>query len=263
MKNYFIIIILVTLFCNHHGFAQQGAFIHKTYPNEWIHHNGWANTYYDVNNDSVPDFVMHHELGYGGILEGRYHTMDNWDCCSFSTYQWLSSNNYYEDISLPLNSDILNWGYNLHPENNGIDTVSYKTGLRYYDEENYYYGWLRAFSTWDASINTESFIVTETCFCTIPNFPLKWGQTTLNDVDENDMNAFATVHPNPTNGLVSITGQDLKTAEVFNALGQRMATAKGNDEQMTIDLNGLPAGVYFVNVTDKEGRMCVRKIVKE
>ena len=77
------------------------------------------------------------------------------------------------------------------------------------------------------------------------------------------MNAFATVHPNPTNGLVSITGQDLKTAEVFNALGQRMATAKGNDEQMTIDLNGLPAGVYFVNVTDKEGRMCVRKIVKE
>ena len=83
------------------------------------------------------------------------------------------------------------------------------------------------------------------------------------DVEENTTNAFATLYPNPTNGLVTITGQELKSAEVFNAYGQRVATVQGDDEQMTIDLNGLPAGVYFVNVTDKDGRKCMRKVVKE
>ena len=71
------------------------------------------------------------------------------------------------------------------------------------------------------------------------------------------------VYPNPTNGLVTITGQELESAEVFNALGQRVATATGEGERLTVGLNGLPAGIYFVNVTDKDGRKCARKVVKE
>ena len=75
--------------------------------------------------------------------------------------------------------------------------------------------------------------------------------------------SFASLHPNPTNGLVAIAGENLKAAEAFNALGQRVATATGKGELLQIDLSGLPAGVYFVNVTDSEGRKCVRKVVKE
>ncbi len=66
-----------------------------------------------------------------------------------------------------------------------------------------------------------------------------------------------------TTGLVTITGQDLKFAEVFNAFGQQVATATGEGERLTVDLNGLTVGVYFVNITDKEGRKCVQKVVKE
>ena len=84
------------------------------------------------------------------------------------------------------------------------------------------------------------------------------------DVDEHPTEqAFATIYPNPTTGLVTITGKDLKQAEVLNMLGQQVATATGQGETLHIDIANLPTGVYFVLVTDEEGRKCVRKVVKE
>jgi hypothetical protein len=106
--------------------------------------------------------------------------------------------------------------------------------------------------------------VHEMAYCTIPNYPLLIGQTDFTlDVDENESKAFAFIYPNPTTGMVTIMGKDLKQAEVFNALGQQVATAKSEGERMTVDISALPAGVYFVNVTDGEGRECVKKVVKE
>ena len=101
-------------------------------------------------------------------------------------------------------------------------------------------------------------------YCTIPDYPLRVGQTSFewNNV-EDETTSFASVHPNPTDGLVTITGKDLKQAEVFNPLGQLVATSTGEGERLMVDLNGLPAGIYVVNVTDTEGRKCVRKVVKE
>ena len=71
------------------------------------------------------------------------------------------------------------------------------------------------------------------------------------------------VYPNPTTGIVTITGKDLKQAEVLNTLGQRVATATGEGERITIDISSLPTGIYFINITDTEGRKCVRKVVKK
>lgn len=80
---------------------------------------------------------------------------------------------------------------------------------------------------------------------------------------ENQEYVFSTLYPNPTDGFITIAGQGLKSAEVFNTLGQQVATATGEGERLNVDLNGLPAGVYFVTITDKDGRKCVRKVVKE
>jgi hypothetical protein len=58
-------------------------------------------------------------------------------------------------------------------------------------------------------------------------------------------------------------GQDLKTVEVFNTLGQQVSASGGKGERITLDISKLPAGIYFVNITDGEGRKCVKKVVKE
>jgi hypothetical protein len=40
-------------------------------------------------------------------------------------------------------------------------------------------------------------------------------------------------------------------------------SVQGEGNELRIDMAVLPAGVYFVNVTDGVGRRCVRKVVKE
>lgn len=82
------------------------------------------------------------------------------------------------------------------------------------------------------------------------------------DIDEKESMA-CTIHPNPTTGFITINGKDLKAAEVVNTLGQSVATAQGKGDQMTIDIANLPEGIYFVRITDEQGRKCVRKVVKE
>ena len=84
------------------------------------------------------------------------------------------------------------------------------------------------------------------------------------DVDENQTEkAFCEIHPNPAKSSFIITGKCLKQAEVVNMLGQHVAKAQGEGERLTVDISSLPAGIYFVNITDSEGRKCVRKVVKE
>lgn len=124
---------------------------------------------------------------------------------------------------------------------------------------------------WFESYNYVTFnpFVCHLCFdkyayCTIPDYPLMWGQTDLTGIEENgDSSAFAIVHPNPTTGIVTITGENLRQAKVVNTLGQKILSVQGKRDKLHIDMTALPAGIYFVTVTDEEGQKCVRKVVKE
>jgi hypothetical protein len=257
------------------AYAQQGEIIHVVFepnvttwtagsgPNSWIlidmDHDGikeWRFQAWDEGHQVVSVYL-------GPNIHPFGDTLGLWDNLRLCRYL-----NIGDTIS-----SWNNWG--IYPEYRlGIEetfgSFSHQiVCMRYQVEDGYCYGWI------DFSVEFyepapiygpfyADIVMHEMAYCTIPNYPLLIGQTDFTwDIEENAAKAFAFIHPNPTNDQVTITGKDLKQAEVFNALGQRVATAKGEGERITVDISALPAGVYMVNITDKNGRKCVRKVVKE
>ncbi|MBP5643652.1 MAG: T9SS type A sorting domain-containing protein [Bacteroidales bacterium] len=72
-----------------------------------------------------------------------------------------------------------------------------------------------------------------------------------------------TVHPNPTNGLVNITGDAISYIEVVNILGQSVLKKYCDSDNVTIDLSGQPAGLYLFEMIYSNGKKYVRKVVRE
>ena len=80
-------------------------------------------------------------------------------------------------------------------------------------------------------------------------------------VEEN--NSTFTIVPNPTDGAVVVSGVDMQEISVYNLVGQLVASQKVAAETVSIDLGGLPSGLYFVHVIDRNGSCCVRKLLKQ
>ena len=161
-----------------------------------------------------------------------------------------------------------NFAYYYFPNLNANGIYHETWGMHIVIDDKNYYGWYHGYGMEGIEQSGGPYLykiyIDKIAFCTIPDYPLCYGQTSLTDgIEENKATSFAILYPNPTNSQFTITGKDLKQAEVFNALGQCVAMVKGEGEQLTVDISNLPAGVYFVNITDGEGRKCVKKVVKE
>lgn len=135
-------------------------------------------------------------------------------------------------------------------------------GFRKEVNEQNYYAWVKihTYKTNDVTAHVE---VQEMAYCTIPDYPLRWGQTTYVGVQETELNSFADIHPNPTTDRIIIKGDNLLQAEVYDVLGQIVYTLKSEGVGMTCDLTGQPAGMYFISIIDKNGKHCLKKVVKQ
>ena len=99
-------------------------------------------------------------------------------------------------------------------------------------------------------------------YCTTPDYPLQWGETGLG-VGEDSEAAF-TLYLNPATGSVTLTGRQLAEARLYSVAGQLVAAQAGDgSESLTVDISGLPAGLYFVAAIGDDGTRRVRKLVKE
>ena len=104
-------------------------------------------------------------------------------------------------------------------------------------------------------------------YCTIPNYPLQWGQTNItNSVEENKEtidNAF-TVYPNPTNGVLFVETQhfaslpDHNEYRIANMMGQTLMQGYITDETQQINIENLPAGMYFISAGEQTVKFVVR-----
>ena len=131
-------------------------------------------------------------------------------------------------------------------------------GFRIQREDGYYYGWFKTYIL--ASYPELRYGFDRTAYCTIPNYPLVWGQTEFWDIEENEGEASSKLHPNPTTGIVRIEGEKASEVQVFNALGQLVKTVQNTNE---VSLEGLPQGVYLLRVTLEDGKTFSDKVVKE
>ena len=266
MKKY--IIILLAMMTIMGANAQEGEIIYTDFEPDLLkvfnyHDEGIEVFWTDMDNDSVYDFL------FMALTDHHHPTADICMCMTAPGQNgfWRKAGvcNYGDTLSpqkTPATGASFCWYYE-NPE--GLKYV----GTRFLKEDGDYYGWVELIVDWDTLYAIRQTVkpiltVTRMAYCTIPNYPLIVGQTDFTwNVEEDISTAFATVYPNPASSQLTVTGKNLKQAEVLNILGQRVATVQGQGETLQIDIANLSAGVYFVNITDEEGRKCVRKVVKE
>jgi hypothetical protein len=75
-------------------------------------------------------------------------------------------------------------------------------------------------------------------------------------IAENNGNGF-TMYPNPTTGLLNFTLNVNSTVEVFDVLGNVVASKQFNSGNATLDLSNQPNGVYFVRVNGANAQRLV------
>lgn len=68
-------------------------------------------------------------------------------------------------------------------------------------------------------------------------------------LDEMDDAAFA-VYPNPTDGIITISGLQSGAYRITNIVGQAVLTGSIDDDNQQIDVSALPKGMYFITVGD-------------
>jgi hypothetical protein len=83
------------------------------------------------------------------------------------------------------------------------------------------------------------------------------------DVPELDRETSMNVYPNPaTNNLFINTEEDMTQIRVLNTTGQVIMTKQINNNEYTLNVNGLDAGIYILQTTFKDRQSSLRFAVK-
>ena len=206
----------------------------------------------DLNQDGDPDvfFSAYWHSAVGDIA--NMHVGNDWEFCD------SDGGNPLTDTTIINNS--LQWSHY------STDLAMYpdrtRFAFRHQTTDGYHYGWARIYVESRARV-----CISDMAYCTIPNYPLQWGQTNItNSVEENKEtidNAF-TVYPNPTNGVLfvetrliaSLSGQNVY--RIANMMGQTLLQGYITDETQQINIENLPAGMYFISVGEQTVKFVVR-----
>ncbi|MDO5342512.1 MAG: Omp28-related outer membrane protein [Bacteroidia bacterium] len=77
-------------------------------------------------------------------------------------------------------------------------------------------------------------------------------------VGENGLNGMK-VYPNPANSTIFVEGENIKTVEIYNSLGQMVANVEGS-AKTSVNVASFDNGVYFVKVVADDGAVKTQKV---
>ena len=141
--------------------------------------------------------------------------------------------------------------------------------VRYPKNDGFCYGWIRftlemGESIWPGPINPDAMChLQDYAFCTIPDYPLRVGQTSLEDDIAEHNAANIMVYPNPTTGIINVSGENITAIEVVNIMGQTMLKKNCDGDEANVDISSFTPGIYFVKAGMNDGNEFSEKIVKE
>lgn len=272
------LLIAFTVFVFNSVYAQQGELLYTEF-NPYPSMTGLPseqNITIDINHDGIDEMLLYREFGghNGDPWQIRYCPTDNPDADKWKyrdvDYELTDTLSLFAHYGLSNSYTIYSYDYNYSSPSYDV-TRTRRIGVQHaIDDPNgdthYCYGWIEVVGrwTWDkpAWHMMLTVWVTRMAYCTIPDYPLRYGQTSLYESILETDEFLANIHPNPTTGIVTITGVDVAKVEVANVLGQSVFTNDCNGD-VTIDLSEQPAGIYIFNITDKKGNQYAKKVIRE
>jgi len=207
----------------------------------------------DINGDLINDIKFHiHDALSGGIISFIESINPK---CSFSFI------NYYSNDSL-LN-DLIIW-HSGKLDFLGEQTYSYieKIGVKISLNDSAYYGWVKVYITY--TNKKKNVTIDKYAFCTIPNYPLLWGQTEIvTGTNEFKEDTGIKVYTTDSGSqLVVQSGDVIKSIRVIDLLGATVVVKDNiRDKQATLSTKGLVHGTYIVKVTNSILKEYTSKIV--
>ena len=267
-------------------FAQEGSIIYKEldstiYSTYRFFHNSQITD--DKNGDGIAESILrsHRYLEIDFDEDGEYdyviawipykwwhirtYSMGEWWFGRQDTYETGQSISYINIwVPAPQHSQdpmyTFEWGYS-------FDSV-YIALRKPVGEDSYVYSWVM-FSIDAGPFTNHNWpygrcTIHSYAYCTIPDYPLRFGQTCLDwQVEENVNQQRYRISPNPAEDKFTIRGSDIAAAELFTLSGQRVYVGNKQSENVySFNLEGLPAGIYVVRITDNDGNIHSEKVVK-
>ena len=87
--------------------------------------------------------------------------------------------------------------------------------------------------------------------------------TIVTGIAQHPMEQTLRAFPNPTSGLLTVTGDtDFTQLQLFDAYGRKIGTYSVEDNQIEIDLHGLANGVYFIKAMRHKQMIGTLRIIK-
>ena len=195
-------------------------------------------------NDEKLTYTMNESFDIASILlEGwENNAWQNEERCAY---------NYENGVAVSL--DIEAW-------QNGNWTTMARMNFEY-EDGNATYGHYQEWtgSQWvEANADIEMFYAENAASLTFEDsneVNVQYADLTLS-VDENQVKAFKTF-PNPATESIAISGEDFQKAEMYNIAGQKVLETTLN----TVNVNGLPSGVYMLKVFGTNGSVETQNVV--